>query len=157
MGNRDRRIQAHERQLKALELRLAGVTYQQIADELGYSGRQGAFKAVESALKLTLREPAEALRKIPAERLDRANLAIWRAVSAGDTHAIDTMLRIEARRARLLGLDAPAKVEQSMPEGEIRVITLEPRPIITGGCETPDEPPIDDQVDQEGETDAQPD
>ena len=49
MGNRDRRIQAHERQLKALELRLAGVTYQQIADELGYSGRQGAFKAVESA------------------------------------------------------------------------------------------------------------
>jgi hypothetical protein len=44
-----------------------------------------------------------------------------------------------------------------MPEGEIRVITLEPRPIIAGGCETPDEPPIDDQVDQEGETDAQPD
>jgi len=78
-------------------------------------------------------------------------------VSAGDTHAIDTMLRIEARRAKLLGLDAPSKVEQSTPEGEIRIITLEPRPIITGGCETPDEPPIDDQVDQEGETDAQPD
>lgn len=116
-GRLDRRLAAHQRQLRALELRLAGVTYQQIADELAYAGRQGAYKAVESALKLTLQEPAEALRRLSSERLDRATLAIWRAVSAGDLRAIETMLRIEARRARLLGLDAPARSELSGPEG----------------------------------------
>ena len=112
VSNRDRRIAAHARQLQALELRLAGATYEQIAEQLGYAGRSGAFKAVESALKQTLREPAAELRSLSAERLDRATLAIWRAVGAGDLHAIDVLLRLEARRARLLGLDSRA------PEGE---------------------------------------
>jgi hypothetical protein len=50
---------------------------------------------------------------------------------------IDTLLRIETRRARLLGLDAPTRVEQSGPEPEIRIITLEPRPTLAEGCDTP--------------------
>ena len=123
MGNLDRRLAAQERQLKALELRLAGVTYQQIADELGYAGRQGAFKAVEAALRLTLREPADSLRRISAERLDRATLAIWRAVSAGDLQAIDRLLRIEARRAKLLGLDAPQRQEVAgADDGPLKIV-----------------------------------
>jgi hypothetical protein len=123
VGNLDRRLAAHERQLKALELRLAGVTYQQIADELGYAGRQGAFKAVEAALRLTLREPADNLRRISAERLDRATLAIWRAVNAGDLQAIDRLLRIEARRAKLLGLDAPQRQEVAgADDGPLQII-----------------------------------
>jgi hypothetical protein len=123
VGNLDRRLAARERQLRALELRLAGVTYQQIADELGYAGRQGAFKAVEAALKLTLREPADNLRRISAERLDRATLAIWRAVNAGDLQAIDRLLRIEARRAKLLGLDAPQRQEVAgVDDGPLKIV-----------------------------------
>ncbi len=100
-------------------------TYEQIATELGYSSRSGAHKAVGTALKLTLREPAEELRSLSAERLDRATLAIWRAVSAGDTHAIDTLLRIETRRARLLGLDTTP--QPPAPTGEtVKVIVLPP-------------------------------
>ena len=123
MGNLDRRLAAQERQLKALELRLAGVTYQQIADELGYASRQGAFKAVEAALRLTLREPADSLRRISAERLDRATLAIWRAVNAGDLQAIDRLLRIEARRAKLLGLDSPQRQEVAgADDGPLKIV-----------------------------------
>ncbi len=130
MSNHDRHIAAHARQLRALELRLAGVTYEQIAEQLGYAGRSGAFKAVNTALKETLREPAEELRTLSAERLDRATLAIWRAVSAGDLQAIDRLLRIEARRARLLGLDAPSRQELSGPDGgpiEIAALAAEAR------------------------------
>ena len=48
MGNPETGVvQAHERQLQALELRKAGATYQAIAEQLGYAGRQGAYKAVE--------------------------------------------------------------------------------------------------------------
>ncbi len=156
MGNRDRRIAAHARQLQALELRLAGVTYEQIATQLGYAGRSGAHKAVASALAQTLREPADELRMISAERLDRATLAIWRGVSGGDTRAIDTLLRIEARRAKLLGLDAPTKVEQSEPEGEVRIIHIVPRLIPAENGDATDEEPSGDQADQQGRTDAQP-
>ena len=111
MSNRDRRIAAHERQLKALELRLAGCSYEQIARELGYASRSGAHKSVGSALTQTLREPTDELRNLSAERLNRATLAVWRAANAGDLRAIDTLLRIEARRARLFGLDAPVNTK----------------------------------------------
>jgi hypothetical protein len=125
MGNRDRRIQAHPRQLQALELRLAGATYDEIAERLGYASRSGAFNAVDSALKLTKREPAEGVRRLSAERLDRATLAIWRKVSAGDLHAIDVLLRVESRRAKLLGLDAPQQLEHSGPGGSPLAVSVE--------------------------------
>jgi len=125
MTNRDRRIAAHGRQVKALELRLAGCSYEQIASQLGYAGRSGAYKAVETALRQTLREPAEALRTISLERLDRVTLAIWRAANAGDLRAIDVLLRIEARRAKLLGLDAPAKLSFSLEEINAEIDRLE--------------------------------
>jgi hypothetical protein len=141
MSNRDRQIAAHARQLQALELRLAGVTYEQIAGQLGYASRSGAHKAVGAALKATLREPADELRELAAERLDRATTAIWRRVQDGDGHAIDVLLRIEARRAKLLGLDAPAPREQAS-ESEVRVITLVPGPAA--------------EADQQARTDAQP-
>jgi hypothetical protein len=145
MSNLDRRIAAHARQLQALELRLAGVTYEQIATQLGYASRSGAHRAVESALKQTLREPAEALRELSAQRLDRATTALWRRVQDGDAHAIDVLLRIEARRARLLGLDAPASLEQSACESVVRLIRLEPGP----AAQMPD-----GNGDQEARTDA---
>ena len=47
--------------------------------------------------------------------------------------AVKVKLQIAAQRAKLLGLNAPVKLEAMNPiEHEIRVITLEPRPQITG-------------------------
>lgn len=45
------------------------------------------------------------------KRLEAAEKAIWVKVLKGDLLAIDRMLRIMERRAKLLGLDAPKRVD----------------------------------------------
>ena len=105
MRSLTRQVRAHERHLQALELRKAGVTYEVIAGQLGYANASGARKAVLSALKATLREPAAELRELELARLDAMLLPLWRPVQAGDEKAVDRALRIMERRARLLGLD----------------------------------------------------
>ncbi len=105
------KIASHERKLQALELRKAGVSYQVIAEQLGYSGASGAFAAVKAALRDTLREPAQELRELELSRLDAALLAVWRRVQAGDEKAIDRMLAIMKRRSELLGLDRKPRPE----------------------------------------------
>jgi hypothetical protein len=123
-NNQSRRVQAHARQLQALELRKAGATYQAIAEQLGYAHAKGAYKAVASALKLTLREPADGLRELEVARLDAMLLALWRRVQSGDEKAVDRALRIMERRARLLGLDAPSRGELSGPNGSPLALDL---------------------------------
>jgi hypothetical protein len=105
-----RRIRAAEKQVRALELRKAGVYYDQIAKELGYKGHQGAYKAVMSALQRTLQEPADELRRMEIARLDSLFFEVYRSARQGSLPAIDRALKIMERRARLLGLDAPTLV-----------------------------------------------
>ena len=123
MDSQTRRIKALDRHLQALELRKAGATYQAIADQLGYAHARGAHKAVASALKATLREPADDVRELEIQRLDAALLAIWRRVQAGDYAAIDRLLGIINSRAKLTGTFAPKKLEYTgptmTPEGAI--------------------------------------
>jgi hypothetical protein len=112
------KLASHDRKLQALELRKAAVSYQQIADQLGYRSASGAFNAVKAALKATLREPANELRDLEVARLDAMLLVLWRRVQSGDEKAVDRVLRIMERRARLLGLDAPRRQELSGPDGK---------------------------------------
>lgn len=49
------------------------------------------------------------LRALEALRLDRLQLVVWDRALAGDLRAIDSALAIMAQRAKLLGLNAPAK------------------------------------------------
>ena len=111
------RLTNGERQLKALDLRIAGATYEQIAERLGYAGRAAAYRGVQAILKRREQEPADELRKMEGERLDRLQLGLWNQAANGDREAIDRLLRLMKRRADLFGLDAPAKIEQSGPGG----------------------------------------
>jgi len=112
-----RRIEAKERALKALELRKKGVRYEQIAQQLGYTNRGNAHKAVMKELELLAkecREEAAQVRDLELQRLDALYLVAWKAIAEGsDLGAIDRCLRIMERRAKLLGLDAAEKVEHS--------------------------------------------
>lgn len=105
-----RRLEAIETQRQALELRRSGMSYPAIAEQLGYAGPAGAFKAVESALQRTLQEPADEVRRIELDRLDFMLRKTWEWVENGEPKAIDRALRIMERRARYLGLDAPQTV-----------------------------------------------
>ena len=100
-----RRLAALEKQRKALDLRLAGADFTQIATTLGFRDRSGAFRAVEAAMNRVVQPGAEALRKANMERLNRMRLANWPAAIKGDKDAIGVELRLQEREARYLGLD----------------------------------------------------
>jgi len=113
-----RRLRAIERQRQALELRKAGVAFDEIARTLGYAGPSSAYRAVMSALKRTLQEPADEVRKLELARLDRAQRTAWERMLQGDLDALGKVLKIMERRAKLLGLEAPTKIAPTDPSGE---------------------------------------
>lgn len=119
-----RRLTATERQQQALELRRAGVGFQEIADEVGYASPSGAYKAVTTALKKTLQEPADEVRRLELERLDRLFRGVWEQATSGDTSALDRALKIMNRRAELLGLDAPEKHDVTSGGEPMQVTTI---------------------------------
>ena len=117
-----RRIEAKERSLKALELRKTGMRYEAIAKQLGYTSRGTAHKAVMKELELLAQEcqeEAAKVRDLELARLDELYLKAWEAVEDGNIAAIDRCLRVQERRAKLLGLDAAEKVDLS---GDIVIV-----------------------------------
>ena len=107
-------LAVREKGRQAITLRMAGATIKQIANQLGYASESGAYKAIMRELEQTTQdmgESTEAVRQLELKRLDQMQFPIWNQVLAGDTGAISTALRIQERRASLLGLDAPKQIE----------------------------------------------
>ena len=103
---------------KALDLRVAGAAYTQIAEALGIS-RTAAYGHVAAALASTAKltaEDAEKVRAVELQRLDSMLMSLWGHRS--DPRTADTILRAMDRRARLLGLDSPDRHEHSGPDGK---------------------------------------
>lgn len=103
-------IPAAERREQALLLRKAGYQYEAIGAKLGIS-KQAAHQLIQRTLRATLREPAADLRTLEVERLDDLLRALYPQARKGNHGAIDRVLRIMERRAKLLGLDAPVRSE----------------------------------------------
>lgn len=103
-----------DRELQVLDLRRAGLTWQRIAQEVGYANHSGAYAAYKRAMQRTLQEPTDDLRQAEVDRLDRLQLAVWPKAMRGDHNAIVTCVRIIDRRAKLLGLDMPIKISQEV-------------------------------------------
>jgi len=109
--------EADARAVQALNLRLAGASYRSIGTELHVS-YQTAYTDVQRMLRETMQEPTDELRQAELARLDRLLLSLWPLATrtamsplGPDYRAVDAALRIMERRARLLGLDAPAKID----------------------------------------------
>jgi hypothetical protein len=107
-----------DKEIKVLELRRAGLTWQRIAEEVGYADHTGAYAAYKRAIKRTMRQPADELRTQELDRIDRLQLAAWPSAMDGDTKSILTIIRLMERRAKLLGLDMPIKIEQEITTWE---------------------------------------
>ena len=103
-----------DREIKVLELRRAGLTWQRIAEETGYADASGAYLAYKRAIKRTMQQPADELREQELDRIDRLQLALWPKAMKGDNASINTIVRLMERRARLLGLDTPIKIQQDV-------------------------------------------
>lgn len=115
-------IQTAEREREAIGLRAAGLSYDAIAEKVGYANRSLAYKAVIRVLdrwRVETREDACVVRDLEVERLDSLLAGVWQRAAQGEPAAIDRVLKIMDRRARLLGLDAPAQHDVTSAGGPI--------------------------------------
>lgn len=137
-------VVAQSRTLRALEMREAGKTYQAIADELGMTVG-GAFDALKRGIeqrRLLCDEKADIVRDIELQRLDflldkamtvinRFHVHVVAGTVVKDDNgervendapvlaAIDRVLKIQERRARLLGLDAPERKDLTTHDRQV--------------------------------------
>ncbi len=120
------------RRSKAWELRLKGKSIRQIAAALdvAVATAHNDLKTVLERTKEENNQAAEDHRVVSVSRLDRAIATIEEALEAVTVHtnedgdvihagadhelrlkALDRLIKLEERRAKLLGLDAPVKTE----------------------------------------------
>lgn len=122
---------------QAAELRVQGWTYQQIADELGYKGKNSAMEAVRRAVRDACIGPAQQLIDLEVTRLemitdevlgilqrDHVTVSHGKIIKDDDGNpllddgiklqAIDRYLRARESFRKLLGLDKPTKVDATV-------------------------------------------
>jgi hypothetical protein len=108
---------------RALDLRRAGWMYHEIGAEIGVS-KTRAYEYVREALEDLAKhahEKASEIRATMLLRLDRETQLLMAALEdATDDkkpRIVDSLLRIDQRRAELLGLDAPKSLQVAGPTG----------------------------------------
>lgn len=102
-----------ERRKKAIALRIAGMDWQGIADQLGYASRGAACQDVSRALEKNRAEEAEQadlLRHLTVQRYDRLQAAWWPKALKGDPKAAEIVLKVLAQRAKIEGTEVPARL-----------------------------------------------
>ena len=100
-----------EKEKRVLELRRGGLTFDLIAERVGYANASSAQKAYQRACSRVVYDDVVALRNAEMDRLDIAQAAIWNEVLQGTVSAVMALMKIMERRARLLGLDMPVKTQ----------------------------------------------
>lgn len=154
-ASRAKRANTAKRRSEAIALRMAGQTFEQIAQTLGYPSRGAACQDITRALETAVVEQArsvEAYREEELQRLDALLAEAWGVlkrphltVSHGRViyddatgqpilddsptlSAIDRILKIQERKAKFLGLDAPQRhevVTVDAVDAEIQRLTAE--------------------------------
>lgn len=136
-ASRAKRADTAKRRTEAIRLRMAGESFESIAAKLGYNSRGAACQDITRALEQAVMEQARSVEVYREEELQRLDMLLAEAwtvlkrahvtVSHGrivrddleepilddgpTLAAIDRILKIEERRAKLLGLDAPQRHE----------------------------------------------
>jgi hypothetical protein len=111
------------RALNALALHLAGANDNQIARQLGFNSAATARASWERALADTVStEDRDKARRTELARLDRLQQSWWsKAIdpkSAEQGTASRMVLSFMERRARMLGLDAPTRIDVYTPTAQ---------------------------------------
>jgi hypothetical protein len=109
-GPQTRDANAAQRAALAVKLRTQKVKYDDIANMCGYSSAQSAHKAVQRELERTVVENVDELRREELESLERLEFECWKIFQdkerkKGQLFAVDRILSIKDRRAKLMGLD----------------------------------------------------
>ncbi len=98
-------------QEQAIELRRSGLGFVDIGTKLGI-GKSTAHRLVEAGMadaRAQITASADDLKAQELSRLDGLLLKLYPSAANGDLQAIDRVIKIGERRAKLLGLDAPVR------------------------------------------------
>jgi hypothetical protein len=113
---RSGRALAECRRARAVEMALAGYSYDDIATEVGYANRGTAWHVVAAALTRHTMESVENYRQIELARLEAILAAHWSAATCGtDLKAADLVTKVIAQRVKLLGIDGSPNDGQVAP------------------------------------------
>lgn len=153
-ASRAKRADTAKRRTEAIALRMAGESFESIAAKLGYSSRSAACQDITRALEQAVVEQSrslEAYREEELQRLDALLVEAWAVLKRAHvtvSHgriikddfdepilddgpvlaAIDRILKIQERKAKFLGLDAPQRhevVTVDAIDSEIQRLTAE--------------------------------
>lgn len=109
----------------ALRMREQGLSYDEIAKQLKYAGKAGAYQAVKrrlTELRAQCMEAAEDVRALELSRLDRMLSALTKKAEAGDVQAVDRVLRIMERRTAYEGLDVPKQLHVELERNVLALL-----------------------------------
>ena len=151
MFTKDQKI---EMQRRAWEARLRGVPQWQIAIDLQISEGfvSGLLKRAREEMVEQNRLDAGTATGEQVGRLDRMIIALTPAAEAGDVKAVQALLAVEDRRAKLLGLDAATRKAVDLTTGGAplaytvqipvvqRIDSVTPPPVVDEGAD--DEQPL---------------
>lgn len=103
--NAAKRVIRASRRQEAFALRRQGESFESIAHHLGVTPKTVAVW-VREAIRDIPKEAADDLRALELARLDAVLAPQMRLALAGDSYAVDRVLKIMERRAKFLNLDA---------------------------------------------------
>lgn len=112
-------IVAGEQRFEALEMRKRGLSYRAIGKKLGcsYSTAYDYIKESLEELRTKTLVSAEQLRELEIQKLDRLEQQMQKGLHSSDlterAKVAAVVVKITESRRKLLGLDAPQKVEMS--------------------------------------------
>src|SRR6476646_7614424 len=89
---------ANWRKARCVKLAMAGLDYDEIADEVGYANRGTAWRAVQDSLRSRVTEAATEYRELELARLDALHAAHWSQALSGSIRSADLVLRVIDRR-----------------------------------------------------------
>ena len=105
---------AAQRAALAVKLRTSKLTYEQIARQCGYADRSNARKAVQRELDRVVVTNVDELRREECATLDvlqqECMTMALDKTNKGRLFAVDRIIAIMERRAKLMGLDIPVEM-----------------------------------------------
>jgi|GEM_PF-3675979 len=112
-----KRLEASDKQAKAVDLYLQGWSYRRIAAKLGYSGPSSVKQAIDGAIA---KAPSRAVGALREEVDERSRMLLEQLMPMVENprvsmeerlQAIDRVIKVDKELRALHGLDAPKKME----------------------------------------------
>ncbi len=107
-------LAAQTKRKQALEYRLAGMNYRQIAEKMGWANQSSAHTAVKQALADIPKDAATEMIAVQNEQMLMMQLALVKDVRRGDPNSVGAMLKVMDQQAKLNGLYGATQEEDTI-------------------------------------------